>query len=758
MISDTDSSSASSALQPWQTVADARNSPSALSCETGLDAATAALVPPHHHGDWISLGLAERERVRELLDVMQAVERDDRGVVKALQVVALQNNGRGGWAFSNLRTLFYAWKGAGRDWRVLARKYRRESSLPGEFVDFLRALVLREHRSRKQAIHRVREAWREGRPVPGYGTWREWFASTWPDRDVPKHFANDWPNGWGNSNLYDRMPSRVQHALATKGRAAAEKMLPHVVRDPSTLRFLELVTIDDFETDVRAIYGREVVKVRGVLAIDVATRTVLAAGFKPAVEGDEGQRIAITRSDTQGLLRAIFESHGVPRDYPMTILCENAAAAVTAELEASLDIFFGGQVRVTRTSMLNFKTLANGFLETGGRPNLKGWIESFFNLAWNRVGSLPGQKGSRYDNKPGDLEAKLKAVAKLAAYETTDGQWAQFRMPFMSFDALQTAFAEVFAWMENRTEHKLLGFDEVRAWRLGPGDEPKPLDQLALLAPAEQDKVEILTRMESPAERREKLKRGVDFLKVPAPVIALLAFQAKNLTLKNHRATFTLNGAGYTYAESDTCKLRTRAGGRIENGAEITGYFDDKAMARLYCFTKDLAYLGELARLGAPVDIKDDKALGESAAAIARFYHAEVEAPVKRLLAADRANADAAGEHNTALLSRWGLMPPADRKKQSLSRTLADDRYDVPAGQRFAAGNAAARAIGASAHCAQEALATRNRLRARAERISDEDRDSFLECGLPNADCGLPEPQAGKPTKETLADYLPDNL
>jgi len=719
MITDNETTTDSSALQPF--------SPSALSTETGLDARTAALVPPHHHGDWIGLGLAERERVRELLAVMQAVESDDRGVVQALRVVALQNNGRNGWAFSNLRTLYYSWKGAGRDWRVLARKYRRESSLPAAFVDHLKTLVLREHRSRKQAIHRVREAWREGRPVPGYGTWREWFAATWPDRDTPKHFCGDYPQGWGQSNLYDRMPSRVQHAIATKGRAAAEKFLPHVVRDPSKLRFLELITIDDFETDVRAIHGREVVKVRGILAIDVATRTVLGVGFKPAVEGDEGQRVAITRADTQALLRIIFESHGVPRDYPMTILCENAAAAVTAELEASLDIFFGGQVRVTRTSMLNFKTIANGFLETGGRPNLKGWIESFFNLAWNRAGSLPGQKGSRYDNKPGDLEAKLSYAAKLAAYETTDEQWAQFRMPFMSLDDLVTAFNEVFRWMENRTDHKLLGFDEVRAWRLGPGDEPKPLEQLAQLAPAEQDKVEILARMESPAERKAKLMRGVEFLKVPVPVIALLAFQAKKLTLKNHRVTFTLRDTGYTYAETGECKLR--AGARADNGAEILGYFDDKAMARLYCFAPNGAYLGELARLGAPVDIKDDKALGESAAAIARFYHTQIEGPVKTLLAGDNAAALAERAGNDALIARWGLMTPADRKKKeraSLSRTLAADRYDAPAEERFAAGNAAARAIGAAAHCQAEALATRKRLRARAERISDEDRDNFL--------------------------------
>jgi hypothetical protein len=686
--------------EPTALATTASQTPACVTGETGLDANTAALVSPHHHSDWISLGLVERERVRELLAVMQAAHDDDRGVVKALQAVALQNHGRPGWSFPTLRTRYYAWLADNRSWRALTLNYRHGSSLPAAFTDFLRTMVLREHRSRKQAIHRVRELWREGRPVPGYGSWREWFASAYPDREAPKHFAGDYPQGWGKSNLYDNMPSRVQHTLATRGRAAAEKMLPHIERDPGRLRFLELLAVDDFECDAMAIYDRKPVRVRGIAIIDVASRTHLAVGFKPAITGDEGRRVAITRADVQGLLRSVFETWGVPRDYPMTVLCENAAAAVTAELEASLDLFFNGQVRISRTGMLNHKTLANGFIERGGKPNEKGWIESLFNLMHNRAGNLPGQKGSRYDNAPGDLEAKLKYVAQLAAYENvTDETWDEFRTPFMSFDELVSAYEEVFDWMDNRTEHKLLGFDEVREWRLGPGDMPKPM-HLFPRSVGEQEKCEILpARKESPVERRGKLMRGVAFLKVRTPVLALLAFTARFVTVKNHRVTFTLRDKGYTYAETSECKLRTRAGGRVENGTEITGYFDEKVMARLYCFTRDGAYLGELERLGGPVDIKDDKAISEAAGQLARFYHEHVEGPVRRLLADDSAAADGMREHNNALVKRLGREDGGLKKRESLSKTLGRDTYDAPMAERAAAANHAARSIGAAAHC-----------------------------------------------------------
>jgi len=110
------------------------------------------------------------------------------------------------------------------------------------------------------------------------------------------------------------------------------------------------------------------------------------------------------------------------------------------------------------------------------------------------------------------------------------------------------AFEAVFDWMDRRTEHKMVGFEKVVEWGR-PGDEPKPIDEMALVPVADQTKSRSCRR----AWRHAGTPRQADlqhaFVKVPEPVLALLAFSAKPVTVKNHHVTFTLRGKGYTFAQ-----------------------------------------------------------------------------------------------------------------------------------------------------------------------------------------------------------------
>jgi hypothetical protein len=656
-----------------------------------LSTAVAEYIPIEHHAEWLGLKLAEQERVKELLALFDNVRKDSRGIVKALRTIALENISRDGFSFGNLRTLYYAWLDAGLDWRILARGYKNETKIKPELIEWLRTAALREHRSKRQAIFKLYANWRDGKTVPGYGTWREWYAVSYPERDVPKTFPGILPAGWKASNLYRYFPSKVQHKLATKGRAAIGGMIPKLERDPSELRFLELITIDDFETDILVRYGREIVPVRGLLAIDVATRTHLAVGFKPKLRKDDGTRMTITHEDMQTLLPGLFR-WGVPANYPMTILVENAAAAISAELEAALALHFGGQVRIERTGMLNYKTIANGFVERSGKPQEKGWIESFFNAWWNVLGSLPGQKGSRYDNAPGDLDGKLKYFRQIAAYHVDDERFAQFRVPFMSFDEAVAAFTAGLQMLEQRTDHKMLGFEEVTEWRL-PGEALRPVEQLAVLPRDQQLAAQFETRMQSPLERRAKLIASEKFYRVPEPVLALLAFSAKRVTVKNHRITFTIRGQGYSFGQAGS------EIGRALNGKELVAYYDERTMAAIYCFGLEGNYLGTLPQLGGAANIKDPEALSAAAERIRQFVAAEIEAPNRHLLAADRAKAEADRAHNEQLAVRLGLKSADDEqdKPKGISRTLAQDTYVEPKEGRFAAALQSAAGIAAGA-------------------------------------------------------------
>ena len=105
-------------------------------------------------------------------------------------------------------------------------------------------------------------------------------------------------------------------------------------------------------------------------------------------------------------------------------------------------MFFHGQVTVQRTGMLEHRTLTNGFVENGGKPWEKGWIESAFNLMHNLAGSLPGQKGARYDLAPASTAARVLYCERLLDEKAglTDDQIAQLRLPVESLDELITAY------------------------------------------------------------------------------------------------------------------------------------------------------------------------------------------------------------------------------------------------------------------------------------------------------------------------------
>ena len=662
-----------------------------------LDPSVAELIPFAHHNDWLALSDQERDRVKELLSMLSSVKTDPRGVTTALKAHAFANNGRRGWSFPNLRTIFYGWIAMNCDWRAVVRDYGHETSLPAAFIDHLRALVLKEHRSRKQAIEKVREAWREGEEVPGYGTWRTWFASRWPDRDVPRSFTSDYPEGWSDRNLYNYMPPPAQRKLATRGFAAAHGDIPHVIRDTSTLRPLEMIVFDDFECDTLAIHGRRVVRVRGGLALDVATRRRLAVGFKPLLTDDEGKKRAITRADVQILIGQIFKRYGVPHDYPVTLLVENAAAAIGEDLEAALDMFFHGQVTVQRTGMLEHRTLTNGFVENGGKPWEKGWIESAFNLMHNLAGSLPGQKGARYDLAPASTAARVLYCERLLDEKAglTDDQIAQLRLPVESLDELITAYERIFDTMDRRTEHKLLGFDGLQEWTRGIGDTWHPLPELATLPSTEQLSVEIRVRKESPLERWQKLATRCKIVQVPEFIIALLSFTPKRVEVHNRKITFTHGGTGYTYLDVEGC-LKA-----LPEGRKLFGYFDENTPGCLYLTDLKGSRVGVL-RHNAPADIKDPVAIGAAAALVREFFHKAVQGPVRELLAAEDNQLAVDRAHNELVVSHAALPEDVEKPRVALSATLANDKLTRSPAERFASATTAAAGIAASAEAQAE--------------------------------------------------------
>ena len=637
-----------------------------------IPAQLAAIVPLAHHEEFYNTTTEEqRQRIAVLIQIFDEIRNSPMGVMAACYHFAAEYPG-GGFSAGNLKTLYYAYAKK-RDWRVLIPRYQGPKALPAEFVDYFRKRCEQNKRQNpaRAVMMQIRDEWSCGRPIPGYGTWKDFFQSTFPERDCPDRYPYGFfPRGWSQSNLYTKQSSKAERAVARRGFAAAKRHLPHLIRDTSSLRPLELIVIDDFETDI-LVQARdpqtsrfEICTCTGLLALDVATRRRVALGLKPRFKSEEGRRQAITRADVQGLLHSIFTEFGLPKDWGCTILCENASAAISADVEAMLQALLG--VQVARTGLLANKVLSNGFVERGGKPYEKGWIESTFNIAWNQAGAFAGNKGASYQLKPGDLEARLLYAQKLIDIEgLTAEQQAELQTGFWHFEDALTAYHKVFDFLERRTKHTMQGFAELCDYALPDGSglvterqaQQLPRETLLALTPT--------PRRESPLERWSRLTEGVSFLKPAEHALALLLLTPKRCRLENHKITFAHLGEGYTFADADSSVMK------LAEGTELLGYFDPAQPNRLFVTLPDGRFVGPVRRRGA-VDIRDREAIAIEQGEITRLITKTVLQPVRtRHQDEDRALADMKAA-NEAKLIAWGVAPaPAAPVRAGITAKLA---------------------------------------------------------------------------------------
>ncbi|HEY0966955.1 MAG TPA: hypothetical protein VGD88_06170 [Opitutaceae bacterium] len=628
-------------------------------------------------GELSALPEARRTEVQVTLRLLERVHqlRGNGSLQTACQTVAATSRHlMRGCSASSLMRKYYAYLGSvdethpSGDWRALVANYKGPSSLPAEFVSYVRGLAEDNHRSMAAAWELVHEQWRSGYPIPGYGTWAEYHLSQYPDRPMPKVCPRAFlPSGWSKRNLYRKAPNKGARSLAQRGLAASKKFFPSVKRDPSSLRPMEMIVIDDFELDCLCVFPGnaehkpQIGRVAGLLAMCVGTRRKLHWGIGQRLERDERQddgtiktiRTGIARIDVQLFLLGLFEKFGLP-SYKVTILCENAAASISPELQLALETLFEGRVEVERTGLIEHKTLTNGFVERGGKPWEKGWIESAFNSLWNTLGSMPGYKGSNQRlNGPADLDAKI-AYTKLLigqgerALNLPPEDIIKLRLPFPSPEAVERAFAWACSVSDRRTDHNYLGFSRVTEFLLEEGGEPQPFAALALLPASAQAQVQIVERNEAPVERWQRLGQGVVFTPLPRAALALLVLTPKRVSYRNHSVTFEHNKVGYTYVDAKGDVLSG-----LPDGTEFLAFLNPGQPHELHLATLKGAYAGTLTRLGGAkgmVDIRDKDALRE-AGGVARQIVNRTLAEVRERHADQDAQLAVDRQHNAEIVA-----------------------------------------------------------------------------------------------------------
>lgn len=627
-------------------------------------------IPVEDLGKFTALAAKEQERVKFLLGLFARMEAGN--LVSVSESLGFQLRAVRGYSASNLRTLYYKWQEGG--WPRLVRSWTSGGEgLPPEFVQHVRGSMEKNARSMKQAMNKIQRDWYLGKAIPGYGTWQEWFLTMWPERDLPTVCPGQ-PRGWSKSNLYAIQPVKAQRMLRTRGFAAAKKFLHSMVRDPGSLLPLQLIAIDDFEADQPCFYWdvergtRCITRMSGIVALDVATRKVLALILKPRLVQEDGSKQAITRAEVQFLLYRVIRDHGIPA-HGMTIMAENAAAAVTTELELTFKNLFGGKVAITRTGVIDRAVLAHGFKETGGKPWLKGWVESFFNLMHNiAAGELPGQKGAHYLVTPGDHGEKLRLTERLIGTgprdaQLSDAQLAQARIPFASPEALCDAYLQIFRWIEERTDHAMHGFDRVLEWRMHEAELWQPVEALARVPEAEQTRALVRERMQSSRERWAALYPRIERQAVDAHVLMMLLLRPKEARLQSGKLTFSHNARGYTYLADPAGPIVKR----MPDGARVLVYFDPTRPDHAHVARLDGRPLGEV-RYHGKVDITDVEAVSEAEKQLAAHYAAHLaEIRGRPLHMADAAQAAEDRAVNDALVQSAGAL----RNTQGVTATLA---------------------------------------------------------------------------------------
>lgn len=324
-----------------------------------------------------------------------------------------------------------------------------------------------------------------GKAIPGAGTWRDIFRKAHPFQSPPAECP--WslhrpPPGWSSSNFMRFKPAKAIQLLGKKGSFAAWSELPEVRVDLTTLRPFEWLVFDDHRLDFKVFVdvpgrGVQLVELWGLFVMDVSTRMIVSFGLKPRIAREDGSTMSFEHRDMQHLIANVVTTYGVPADWPMTLIVENAAAAVSTETENLLTHLFGGRLRIKRTGIQVGDFRVAGFPERWGNYRGKRWLEVWFAALDIIVGGVKGQMGSDYWSKPGAFDARQafgQRLTRLLDHCTPEVR-AKLDLPFEWAGQGHWIVSEAIDLLNHRQDHELEGFETVRQFAFDRMSRPVPL-------------------------------------------------------------------------------------------------------------------------------------------------------------------------------------------------------------------------------------------------------------------------------------------
>lgn len=386
-----------------------------------------------------------REQLEPLLSL-------DRGVQRAIEDLAQRTHHSEG----TVRKKFYAVKKAG--WNALIdRRYvgpdvwnRRgpsNTNLSAADKELVKTYCERYQRSNAAAIKALRRDWLKGLV----------FTATALD---PK---TGFPFGWSERNLAHHVPTKFELKNARIGRSAAasERQLVYTTR--ANLWVGSHYLFDDMWHDhfVNHLDQRKSGRPLEFHALDLYSACKFAWGMRVRTERADGTMDGLKEADMRFLLANLLDQTGYsPRG--TTLVVEHGTAAIRPDLERFLYEETGGLITVARSGMEGAAAAAHQYAgRAKGNFRFKAALESLGNLIHNEMAALPGQTGKDVDHRPEQLDGMLKAndallraIAYLPPERVEMLQW-----PILSIQQFQGIAAEIYARINDRTDHELEGWD-----------------------------------------------------------------------------------------------------------------------------------------------------------------------------------------------------------------------------------------------------------------------------------------------------------
>ena len=362
------------------------------------------------------------------------------------------------------------------DKRVARRVTAQGIATNSVFVEAWHARVLSNRR-------KVKPAWRaliadlvNGVAIPGVGTWREMYASTYgyrPAVDEPCPWsALNPPPGWSLRNLMQLKPDDFALTAARIGMGAAKiDFLPTVRLTRVGLLPCQVVEVDDMWYEHVVHFGRNLKPQRVVefAAMDRLTGHVICHLAKPVIEKDDGTRSTFKSAWVRYLYHYLLCVVGVPAEGCL-IKGEHGTASEDATFGAALAAINAVRKEaslkpvVFRAGAIVTQPLAKGLADVKhhGNPRHKGMIEQMHATLKHYADSLIfGNVGGGRDVQPEETIGLVRedaALVKIAAAKPALASRLRFNFP--TWSAFVVAAEEAHRRMDERTDHQLEGWEE----------------------------------------------------------------------------------------------------------------------------------------------------------------------------------------------------------------------------------------------------------------------------------------------------------